>query len=115
VYVEDLVEVFTPPVPDYSVPWTSLYVYQDVLGQAASGTVTIVAVGHLTVLLELLEAVGGKQLVASKVKKLIVMGGTLTERDDDTPNVSEWVRAPPGPGPGCPAHIIRSTARTRPP
>ena len=65
-------------------------VYQAVLGKAWDNSVTIVAVGHLTVILELLEAPGGKELVASKVKHMIVMGGTLYDRP-----VPEWVSGTP--------------------
>ena len=66
---------------------SSLKVYQEKLGAAWDSSVTIVAVGHLTVLLQLLESPGGKDLVASKVRHLVVMGGTLGQRD-----VPEWVR-----------------------
>ena len=103
-----------------AVPRSSLKIYQEKLGAAWDNSVTILAVGHLTVLLELLESPGGAELVATKVKKMVVMGDTLSERD-----VPEWVSGaiyswrrprvcvrlrPPPPRPSHRTH----TAATRP-
>ena len=85
VYVDALVKAFQPAVENYDVPWTSLHVYQEVLGGALNKSVTVVVVGHLTVLHQLLQSEGGQALVAEKVKEMVVMGGTLGPRD-----VPEW-------------------------
>jgi inosine-uridine nucleoside N-ribohydrolase len=75
--------------PDDQLP-TSLEIYRKTLAAAPDGSVTVVSVGFLVNLRELLESpadaaspLTGKDLVKQKVKKLVVMGGAY-------PSGNEW-------------------------
>lgn len=54
---------------------TAVHVYKQVLAQQPNNSVTIVSVGFLNNLYDLLQDPEGYSLVASKVKKLVQMGG----------------------------------------
>lgn len=88
--------------PDDQLP-TSLAIYRKTLAAAPDGSVTIVSVGFLINLRELLESpadaaspLAGKDLVKQKVKKLVVMGGAYPASD---PARGEWNFAGAGVGP----------------
>ncbi|KAK6071538.1 inosine uridine-preferring nucleoside hydrolase [Seiridium cupressi] len=62
---------------------TPVEVYREILGSATNNSLTIISVGFLTNIADLLNSTpdnysssGGVDLVASKVKELVVMGGT---------------------------------------
>lgn len=67
--------------------WDGVKLYRKLLADAPDASVTIAAVGLLTVLEDLLQsgpdeysALGGKELVRRKVDKLVCMGGSSTSR-----------------------------------
>lgn len=53
--------------------------YSRLLAAQADGSVTIVSVGFLNNLSDVLKSPGGKELLAAKVKELVVMGGKYPE------------------------------------
>ena len=83
-YVHELVEEFAPPIQDASQVEDATTVLRRALASAPPGrSVTIVSIGHATNLLALLRSPGdessplpGMQLVESKVKRLVWMGGS---------------------------------------
>ena len=92
VYVDDLVQRFSPP----QASWTGLpdaaQLYRSKLAAAADGSITIVSVGFATNIVKLLESsadavssLDGVALVARKVQRIVVMGG-----HDDDDGHREW-------------------------
>jgi hypothetical protein len=84
--------------PDDQLP-TALQIYRRTLNVAPDGSVTVVSVGFLCNLRELLESpadgdspLPGLELVKKKVKKLVVMGGAY-------PSGQEWNFSGNGTGP----------------
>lgn len=82
VYVDDLVRRFDPPITDFSQVRDATQVYRSVLAKAADHSITIVSVGFVTNLLNLLRSkadkhsdLNGAALVARKVRSLVQMGG----------------------------------------
>jgi hypothetical protein len=70
-----------------------LRIFRNALESAADGSVTVVAVGFLTNVHDLLLSPSGVELVARKVKLMVVMGGMR--------KCNQWVFYP-APGGGCP-------------
>ena len=73
---------FDSPIRNASHAPDALQVYRSTLSQVPENSVTLVAIGFATTMLELLESPGdiwsplsGKELVNKKLKKLIYMGG----------------------------------------
>lgn len=94
-YVDDLVRTFTPPVADYldesKVP-LAWELYRQMLSKVPDRSVTIVGVGYATNILLLLQSkpdafshLSGRDLVARKVERMIVMGGR-----DEHRGGNEW-------------------------
>jgi len=102
VYVEELVNRFDPPIRDASQAPDALQVYRSALAAAEDGTVVVASIGHATNLVPLLQSPGdeistltGSELVARKVKKMVVMGGFRGDPSvytDPTyqPEYAEW-------------------------
>jgi hypothetical protein len=88
--------------PDDQLP-SALEIYRRTLNAAPDGSVTVVSVGFLVNLAELLKSppdagspLSGMDLVKKKVKKLVVMGGAYPASD---PNNGEWNFDGDGDGP----------------
>lgn len=62
-----------------------LQFYKEALSKARDNSVTIVAIGFLTNLNELLYSPGGKGLIRSKVKELVIQGGSPNTTTDPHP------------------------------
>ena len=75
VYIADLLARSPSASRNASPVLPALKVYHKTLAAAPDGSVTIVGIGFATNLLELLQSLGGAALVASKVNKLVYMGG----------------------------------------
>ena len=86
-YVDKLVQRFPSRVQQIEDVEEALPVFRRTLEGAVDGSVTLVAVGFLTNILELMRAPGGIDLVKQKVKRMVVMGG---------------IRQCPGAEAGCP-------------
>ena len=86
-YAQQLVERFPSAIRNITQAPLALPVFRQTLESAADGSVTIVAVGFLTNVLDLLRSPGGVDLVTRKVKRMVIMGG---------------IRQCPNPNPGCP-------------
>lgn len=93
VYVDDLVARFAPPQPTWEGLPNAASLYRSTLTAAADSSVTVVAVGFGTNIVDLLSSdpdevspLDGRALVARKVARLIVMGGT----DPSDPDWAEW-------------------------
>ena len=92
-YVDDMVARFSPPTPDWTGVPDAEMVYRRILAAAPDSSVTIVAVGFATNILNLLRSGPdeysdeyGDDLIARKVKNMIVMGG----HDDAETPWGEW-------------------------
>ena len=73
---------FSPPIRGDSQVPDALTVYRQALAAAPNGSVTLVSVGFATNILDLLVSRGdafspldGRQLIAAKVTKMVMMGG----------------------------------------
>jgi hypothetical protein len=86
-YAQTLVERFPSKVRKISDVPPALSVFRSTLEAASDASVTVVAVGFLTNVLDLLRSPGGVELVQRKVKRMTIMGG---------------IRRCPGPDAGCP-------------
>ena len=82
VYVEDLVQTFSPPQPNWVGLPDAVDAYRSTLATARDGSVSIVQVGYATNMLNLLEsppdhhsALNGRDLVAKKAGRVFIMGG----------------------------------------
>jgi hypothetical protein len=82
VYVEDLVQTFSPPQPNWVGLPDAVDAYRSTLATARDGSVSIVQVGYATNMLNLLEsppdhhsALNGRDLVARKAGRVFIMGG----------------------------------------
>ena len=74
-YVEDLVRDFPSWTREADDAPDALQVYLRALEAADDGSVTIVSIGFLTNLLDLLRAPSGKDLIERKVSQMVMMGG----------------------------------------
>ncbi|EDQ87548.1 uncharacterized protein MONBRDRAFT_27022 [Monosiga brevicollis MX1] len=81
-YVADLVEHFPSPIKNYDQVPAALSVYRQQLAAAANNSVTIVSIGFMTNLADLINStadehspLSGIELVSAKVKHFAVMGG----------------------------------------
>ena len=86
-YAEQIAKRFPSAIQDLTQAEDALPVFRRALEEAADGSVTLVAVGFLTNVLDLLQSPGGIALVARKLKRVVIMGG---------------VRKCPGPDAHCP-------------
>jgi len=114
VFVNDLVNFFDPPIKDYTQVPDAVTLYRKVLANQSDNTVVISSIGFLTNLADLLRSLSdswsnltGAQLVAKKVKKIVVMGGVYPKsKFKGSPQVHEWNLAGgctfPVPKFGCP-------------
>lgn len=75
--------LFTHTIDDYSSLPDGFMLYRQLLSSAPDKSVTIVSVGFLTALAQLLESEGGQQLVTDKVKALYMMGGKFVDGNPD--------------------------------
>ena len=75
VFVDELVDKFKPRIRTYHQVPSAVDVYRRTLSSAANGSVTVVCVGHLTNLFDLLQSAADRALVAHKVRQLVIMGG----------------------------------------
>lgn len=103
VYIDDLVRLFPHRIASADEAPDAVTVYRDALSAAAEHSVVIVSVGFTTNLLDLIRSrpdssspLTGKDLVKSRVKKLVLMGGRREPGWNDPP---EWNLA--GCGGGC--------------
>ena len=85
-----MVNHFSPPIRGDSQVPDALTVYRQALAAAPNGSVTLVSVGFATNILDLLVSRGdafspldGRQLIAAKVTKMVMMGGRQRIWDDD--------------------------------
>ncbi|KAL1525528.1 hypothetical protein AB1Y20_020384 [Prymnesium parvum] len=81
-YVDELISEFPSSIRNASQASDALLVYRTVLARAVDNSITVVAIGFGTTLLELLESppdsaspLPGRWLAAKKLKKLVFMGG----------------------------------------
>lgn len=81
-YVDSLLSEFASPVRHASEVADAVTVYREALNRAKPASVTIVAIGFATTLLELLAStadvispLSGVELVAERVQRLVIMGG----------------------------------------
>ena len=94
-YVRTLVDSFPSAVTNISEVPSALRVYRRALESSDDGSVTIVAVGFLTNVLDLLRSPGvgrrlsGVELVARKVKRIVIMGGIRDCPEQRCPH-AEW-------------------------
>ncbi|GJJ13414.1 hypothetical protein Clacol_007668 [Clathrus columnatus] len=70
---------------DRSQTKTPLRFYKEILANENDNSVTIVAIGFLTNLNELLSSPGGKDLIRRKVRELIIQGGSPNATTDPHP------------------------------
>lgn len=75
--------LFKHTIDDYSTLPDGYELYRELLGEASDKSVTIVSVGFVTAIAQLLESEGGRQLVADKVKALYIMGGKFVPGSPD--------------------------------
>lgn len=75
--------LFKRTIEDYSTLPDGHELYRELLGAASDKSVTIVSVGFLTAISQLLESDNGQQLVADKVKALYIMGGKFVPGSPD--------------------------------
>ncbi|MGN0222737.1 MAG: nucleoside hydrolase [Muribaculaceae bacterium] len=68
-------QLFRRSIADYSALPDGYELYRSLLQSAPDKSVTIVSVGFLTALAQLLTSDGGQQLVVDKVKAIYIMGG----------------------------------------
>lgn len=81
-YTRQISEEFPHHLQSYKDAWEAVSLYRSILSSSADGSVTIVSIGHLTSLQNLLKSTGdvysslsGKELALKKVSKWICMGG----------------------------------------
>ena len=75
--------LFRHTIKDYSTLPDGWELYRTQLLSAPYKSVTIVSVGFVTALSQLLESEGGQQLVADKVRALYIMGGNFAVSSPD--------------------------------
>ncbi|MDE6268712.1 MAG: nucleoside hydrolase [Muribaculaceae bacterium] len=75
--------LFSHTIEDYSSLPDGFLLYSQLLSSAPDKSVTIVSVGFLTALAQLLESEDGIQLVTDKVKALYMMGGKFVDGKPD--------------------------------
>lgn len=75
--------LFSRTVEDYSSLPDGHILYEQLLSSAPDKSVSIVSVGFVTALAQLLESETGRQLVADKVKALYMMGAKFVPGDGD--------------------------------
>ena len=75
VYVDLLVEEFSPKISSYDQVPPAVDVYRRTLAMADDGSVTLVCVGHATNLNDFLQWDVNQEMMARKVRQLIIMGG----------------------------------------
>jgi inosine-uridine nucleoside N-ribohydrolase len=103
VYIDELVRMFPSPIRSADDVPDALTTYRQQLAAASEQSVVIVSVGFTTNLLDLIRSppdsistLTGTELVKSRVKKLVLMGGRHDPQSWDPP---EWNLA--GCGSGC--------------
>jgi len=81
-YVDDLVKLFPSPIRNYTQVPEAVSVYREVLSSQPPASVTIVSIGFLTNLVDLLTSppdkfspLSGRELVKEKVAGMALMGG----------------------------------------
>ena len=90
-YHRAMAEAVPEALPDRFRPEEGVALYRRLLEQAEDGSVTICAIGLLTLLAELLRQPGGRELVARKVKLLVSMANGV--RPEGRPGFN-WEMAP---------------------
>lgn len=104
-FLDELVGSISGPRVNASQAPSALSVYRASLAAAADGSITLLSLGFLTNLLELLQSnadaaspLAGSQLVAQKVRALVLVGGRYPRIGDGTielgPNGPRRVRHP---------------------
>jgi len=95
IYVDELLAKYASPVRQASDVPDALHVYRETLSEASPSSVTIVAIGFATTLLDLLKStedtispLTGEALVKNKVRRLVLMGGRRKYNPDTQP--VEW-------------------------
>ena len=75
VYVDAVVQAFKPRIQNASQVPDAVEVYRRALAATDPQSVVVVCIGHATNLFDLLKSTDGASLVASRVRKLVFMGG----------------------------------------
>ena len=108
VYVDRLVSGFPSHVKNSSQVPDAVTTYKDALRTAEPHSVTVVSIGHATVLVELLRTASGRSLIEQKVVRMVMMGGWHHPKRDNGPDAwhprVEWNFG--GCGGGCGAYDL---------
>ena len=83
--VDELVATFPSPIRSAADALDALALFRSTLESAADRSVSVVSVGYLTNIYDLLQSADGPGLMARKVKELVVMGGRKHPSE-----VEEW-------------------------